>query len=136
MNRYEDMVGDPERQARRLCNFVGEDFEPHMLNPEFNNSSSVAWGKRGAAVGITDKSVGRWRGQLTESEAFVAQAVCRSTMKRLGYELETLRPNKLAVAKWFLSTPGYGCRALLAGRHKTGPLLPYLAKRVGPLMQR
>ena len=29
--RYEDLVADPEREARRLCRFLAEPFEPAML---------------------------------------------------------------------------------------------------------
>jgi hypothetical protein len=135
LNRYEDMVADPQQQVRILCDFLGEDFEHSMLDPKFSNSAAVPWGERGEVAGIVGSSVGRWREKLTDSEAFVAQTICGKTLKQMEYAPEPVRPNVLAVCRIILSAPICAIRAIAANRPTTEPLLSYLVKRIRPLLQ-
>ncbi len=38
--RYEDLVTEPERELRRLCDFIGEEYAPSMLD---SRGSAAAW---------------------------------------------------------------------------------------------
>ena len=124
LNRYEELVSDPERQVRKICKFIGEAFEPAMLEVDFHNSSQNV-----AAHGIYSDSIGRWREMLSHSEAFVAQTICRKGMQYMGYARATARPNMLAVMWHVITAPLAFCRALAASQWQHGPLFPYLAKR-------
>lgn len=59
--RYEDMVGDPEREARRLLNYMGLPWDPACLkfyqNKRAINTASLAQVRRQ----IYSSSRGRWR---------------------------------------------------------------------------
>lgn len=55
--RYEDLVARPEETVRSICVFIGEAFEPAMLQfPAFARS-----GAQFVEYPVRDSSVGRWR---------------------------------------------------------------------------
>ena len=67
--RYEDFVSDPEPSARRLCAFLGEDYDPAVLADRdrvggTHASREAAW-KDNVRNPITRASVGRFRSALT-----------------------------------------------------------------------
>jgi len=86
--RYEDLVRDPEPVVRRICDFLGEVFEPAMfayrerleLVPERER-----WiqGKLGRP--ISSDAVAVWRGKLSALECFCIEASLRADLERLGY---------------------------------------------------
>ena len=56
--RYEDLVAEPEQELRRVCDFVGEDYEPGMLEDRSGATGVAAaheWWK-GDATGPIDRS--------------------------------------------------------------------------------
>jgi hypothetical protein len=125
--RYEDLVRDPEATSRRLCAFLGEEFDPAMLRPGFNNSSlDIQSGE------IFSTSVDRWKGSLSASEAFVAQRLCRRAMRKFGYAPVQLSAPPLQVLWHFATAPVSALQGL--ANVQRGPLLPYVAKRIGLLL--
>lgn len=86
---YERLVAEPEAQLRALCAFLGEDLHPDMLRhferPAARRSAALSesWGATGRP--ITDASVGRWRGQLSEREVALVEHVAGDVMEALGY---------------------------------------------------
>ena len=129
LNRYEDLVREPQRQVRRLMDFIGEDFEPDMLEINFNNSSREI-----SESGIFSSSVGRWREVLPDSDAQVAQWICRAELRRLGYESEKVSAGVCATARHLLTAPVVAGRALAANRNRVGPIVPFLLKRIAAVM--
>lgn len=131
VNQYEAMVSDPEAQARKICAFVGEPYDPAMLDVSSENSSSenAQQEKR-----IFTSSIARWRGRLSHEEIILCQLMCGRLMSKFGYRLEPQPVNALAVAHYVLTLPGSTIRALTANRTKRGPLLPYLVKRIKSLI--
>lgn len=129
--RYEELVRRPEPTVRKICEFVGESFEPGMLEVDSNNSSA---GTRQG--GIYASSVGRWRDGLAEEDAHVAQLLTRKELERLGYSVEKTNANPVKVAATFLSTPFAFWRAIEANKEKRGPLIPYVIRRATPFLRR
>jgi hypothetical protein len=127
--KYENLVRDPECLTRQMCAFLGETFEPAMLNVSTHNSSEAV-----QLGGIFTSSVGKWRGRLTSEEVFIAQWVNRSEMLRLGYSLEKQKAILVRIAMILASSPYALFRALAANKDKRGPLVPYLAKRMAALL--
>jgi hypothetical protein len=121
--RYEDLVRAPEVQVRRLCQFVGESYDPAML--EVGNNSSWDVQERG----IFAASVGRWRSALSSVEIWIAQRIGGRHLRANGYETEPVQAPLTALAGSLLATPWALARALRANREKRGPLVPYLARR-------
>jgi len=126
---YESLVSEPEKSVRAMCSLAGEDFQSGMLETDYQNSSEET-----RAKGIFTSSIGRWREKLDPAEVAVAQHLAASQMRLLGYARESVHPNIFRVASTYLSAPFKLFLALKANAAMTGPLLPYLVKRVRSLV--
>jgi hypothetical protein len=86
---YERLVADPEGCVRRLCDFLGEEFDMGMLRffetDEAQKSASLSesWSNTGRPV--SQASVAQWREGLSDRERFLIELVARQEMTRLGY---------------------------------------------------
>lgn len=127
--RYEDLVADPEGTVRKICATIGEEYEPDMLAVDSHNSSIAA-----ESGGIFTSSVDRWRTELSQEEIAIGQHVAGSLLDRLGYEAIPVHAGRARLFALWLSTPFALVRALNANKGTRGPLLPYLARRVGALL--
>ncbi len=86
--RYEDLVREPEATVRRICDFLGEAFEPAMfayrermaLVPERER-----WIQGKLARPISADAIAVWRQKLTLAECFCIEASLRADLLRLGY---------------------------------------------------
>lgn len=100
--RYEDLVSDPETQLRRICEHLGIDFEPAML--EFHKRSDLGFTKgsehkMGTTMPVYTDSLSKWRKQITPEQLEVVEASLAEPMRVLGYELDNGQPTEKAVQK-------------------------------------
>lgn len=77
---YEDLCRDPEAELRRLCGFLGLEFDPLMLRPaervhHFVHSSASGYLKASNEIRLDE----RWREELTPSQL----AAIEAEMKRI-----------------------------------------------------
>lgn len=91
--RYEQLVIDPEPELRRLCDFLGEPFDPAMLSPHTRRDAGFTqreaeW-KSGTLRPITTSSIGRWRERLSPRAAAGVERVAGRQLTALRYPLET-----------------------------------------------
>jgi hypothetical protein len=87
--RYESLVADPEPVLRELCAFLGEDFEPAMLQPAAV-SDVVPEGKTwhgNLANDVSTDRVDAWRDDLEPWEIGLLEAVLRRSLRRWDYPL-------------------------------------------------
>ncbi len=129
--RYEDLVTDPVNTVKEICAKIGEDFEQDMLNVETYGSSHGNMGQ-----GIFSSSIGRWKTQLSQEEIWIAQEICQTQMKELGYELYQTKKDSLKILGHFANSPLALFRGLYANRHKRGPLMPYLFFRLAAIFKK
>jgi hypothetical protein len=94
--RYERLVADPQEEVRALCAFLDLEFQGDMLEVASRNSSYLTVGEEGRA-GISSGSVDRWREELTATEIWIAEWICRRAMRHLGYHPEGRFPGPAAV---------------------------------------
>jgi Sulfotransferase family len=90
--RYEDLVRDPAGVVREVCAFVGERYEPTMLDlggmPSYRDKLR-AGGEAGPDGSlISDAHVGRYRGRIPPSELAFLEARAGTLMRRFGYKLD------------------------------------------------
>jgi hypothetical protein len=89
--RFEQLVLEPQAVIEALCRFVGEDFEPAMLDTSVSgrqvNSRGVAWKDK---VGQPPDSsrVAVWRRQLSKPQNQLAEAVLGDRLAAYGYPQE------------------------------------------------
>ncbi len=90
--RYEDLVHEPEKYAREMCEFIGEAYEPDMLRfyeriPEHILAiPNLPLGKLNEPVATT--SIGNFR-QLPEADIAKIEAACAAGMAAMGYSFTT-----------------------------------------------
>jgi hypothetical protein len=83
--RFEDLVGDPQAQVSRICEFVGVAYRPDMLRVPRVGSSHLADGHE-SATGIDSAAAGNWRrGGLARAEIDLTEWVAGEQMAACGY---------------------------------------------------
>jgi hypothetical protein len=85
--RYEDLLAAPEPELRRICGFLGEPYEPAMLEyhrredaypTDERNTGAL---RRPVQAGNREK----WRAALTPRELRIFEAVAGAQLERYGY---------------------------------------------------
>jgi hypothetical protein len=90
--RYEELVRDPEPVLRRLTDYLGESYDPRML--EFHTGAIAQ--RRGATrdhapLGkpISDQYIGIYRNLLSTRDQGIFAAVAGDELRAAGYDLDT-----------------------------------------------
>lgn len=89
--RYEDLVKQSAVKLREVCEFLGETYEPSMLNQHLLAQDRIAPDSRFFAnvrKPINTDSIGRGRRELKPQDRRLIQYVCGSLMGRIGYAQE------------------------------------------------
>jgi hypothetical protein len=85
---YEGLITEPEAQLRRLCSFLGEDFDPRMLEPGAVRDRLVpdrkTWHANTAGPLLAAR-VDSWRFELSEADVAFLEAVAGRELRRAGY---------------------------------------------------
>ena len=77
--RFEDLLSDPEHSVRNLCEQLGLEFEPAMLDVGRINSSHAS-SVGGAEKGFQTGAIDQWRDKLSPSEIAITERICASQM--------------------------------------------------------
>ena len=94
--RFEDLLASPEGELRGVCEFLGIPFDQSMLRvPQVGSSGGP---DRPDRKGIDRNRAGSWRkGGLSDAELFLCQRLTGPLMRRHGYPVEPVAPNRLRV---------------------------------------
>jgi hypothetical protein len=87
--RYEDLVSQPERELRRICAFIGEDYEPSMLDVREAASAVAAdheWWKESVSGPLQTTSVGRWHEEMSADARRFAALHLAEYLREHSYE--------------------------------------------------
>ena len=88
--RYEDLLADPEKTLRELCEFVDIEFLDDMLQPEkgrHEHQPSSLTGKQQKAFDA--EAAVRWQRVISRFDNFLVASATRSSMRELGYDPAT-----------------------------------------------
>ncbi|MGA2213429.1 MAG: sulfotransferase [Bryobacteraceae bacterium] len=109
--RYEELVTQPEPQLQRICAFVGEDYSPAMLVPNWDPSAELFWFRR-AEEPVTTERLGTWRDELTPDQVALIEWVVGREMQTFAYEASGHRPRRWSILREFASAArdGFGKR--------------------------
>lgn len=83
--RYEQLVAQPEQELRRICAFVGEEYSPAMLVPNWDPTADLPWFRR-AEEPVTTGRLGKWREELTADQVALVEWYVGSHMEKFGYQ--------------------------------------------------
>jgi hypothetical protein len=132
--RYEDLVSEPERHLRAICDFIDEPYTPEMLTfdgaPVFRDKGSNSSYGRRATRTISSDSVGKYRDVLSVTDIAFVQMVASDEMARYGYEIEPQHlPPGLRVRFVLGNVPWESCRLVAwrtreAVRNRRGRAVP------------
>jgi hypothetical protein len=89
--RFEDLVTSPVETLEKLCGFLGETFEPGMLDTSATgaeiNARNVPW-KAKVSEAVDGRRVGAWRSEISRDENCLAEAVLGDRLLAYGYPLD------------------------------------------------
>ena len=88
--RYEDLLTEPERVLRGLCEFIETDFRDEMLEPQkgrHEHQPSSLTGKRQKA--FDPAAATRWGTVISPADYWLISSLTRGSMKKLGYAPKT-----------------------------------------------
>lgn len=118
--RYEDLIDEPERVIRELCDFVGEPFCEAML--QFHESGNAAVPRKEIHHQLNKplnrERVARWKRDLSRYQVRVFEAVAGPLLARLGYEVVNPDARISALDRWL----GHTGNKLLWWRPFTRPV--------------
>lgn len=83
--RYEDLVADPERVLRHVCERIGEPYSSSMLASDGTPAEGKEWWFRRAYQGVTPNRVNKWRESLSEKETSIVEWLAGPQMEQFGY---------------------------------------------------
>lgn len=90
--RFEDLILSPEAELGKLCQFLGEAFEPAMLDTSETgkqvNSRNVAW-KNKSSQPIDRSRIEVWRSELTAGQNKLIEALLGDRLTAYGYPVES-----------------------------------------------
>lgn len=88
--RYEDLVVDPARWAREICEFLQLPFDERMLRFHETATEEVPEGSKSwhqsTLQPISSSRIGRWRQCYSPEEIGLIEIACKGEMRRWGYE--------------------------------------------------
>ncbi len=94
--RYEDLVDDTERELRRICAFLGEEFDPGMLESHISQSKEISilkkefHSKLNRVPSVCDKA--RWKKEMHPLEVAVVESHTGQVMTLVGQKPSSCLP--------------------------------------------
>jgi hypothetical protein len=89
--RYEDLTAEPEQHVRRMCDFLRIPFTEEMLAVEKTSEKKLVADQKdwftNVWAGINQKSVGKWRREMSPAQQRLFAAVAEEQLRFHGYEL-------------------------------------------------
>jgi len=90
--RYEDLVDEPQIQAKRLCEFIGVPFEGSMVRL---NRATENLGDTKGSTQIVSGNYGKYQTQMNGAELERVESYCAEGLRLVGYAVEQYKgPNQ------------------------------------------
>jgi hypothetical protein len=133
--RYEDLLANPEQELRRVCEFLGEPFDPNMLayHKTPKTSPSERRNAHNLAQPVMSTNMEKWRTEMTPRDLRLFEAVAGDTLGRYGYACALDHPR---VPSWeslscrYLEHPALRVSAILRNRQGRRLVLQALRLRL------
>lgn len=129
--RFEDLVASPEKTVGGICDFLGLEYDPGMLDIPFSASSFAAddIGSRGIRKDTAERSLRS--GGLSPAETVICQETCGSLMARFEYS-----PREVPCPQWrlvasHLSLPFKLSLSLFLNLHRMRSVADAVKRRLG-----
>ena len=93
--RYESLIDDPARELRAICAFLGESYEPEMIDYHRTARERIPANSHffsNVRNPLSRQRVGRWQQEMELADQRVVQYVAGKLLAELGYTLADLGP--------------------------------------------
>lgn len=128
--RYEDLVSDPEAQLRGICDFLGEAFEPQML--QFHQRPASEQGFRDDEVwkqntlrALEPGRIEQWQTGLTAAQIKLIESLAGARLEKFGYRpIEVSAGSFQRWSTWITDQVQWGAElvaGLFKGRRRRRP---------------
>lgn len=92
---FEDLIRHPEATLRSVCAFIGEDFQPQMLEmggaEEHREKMMRSARETKSGSPLSDEHIGIYRRDLSKFDLAFMQSIARSSLREFGYQVEDVR---------------------------------------------
>lgn len=105
---YEKLVEDSEKELKRICEFLGEDYSPKMLEYYKDSKKAIPEDRKGQhynADSAPKKSrTYAWKKEMSPMNIAIFNLYARPSLQELGYEIPEISIGKmrLALARFFI----------------------------------
>ncbi|MBD0404487.1 sulfotransferase [Flammeovirga sp. EKP202] len=99
---FEDLVTDPKKNLKKICEFINIPFNENLLNVEQIGSSH---GNDSKNIGIDSTKALSSYGGLNNSEIYICEKVTNKNLVKLGYQFSNEKPNPFTMLYYFVSFP-------------------------------
>jgi len=114
---YEDLVANPEKELRPICEFLDEEYLPVMAQPQQLAQSNVEPGSFHDPLRKPPSThrIARWQREMKPADLYLFQSLAGSLLQQLGYPLaELTKPSSSEYLRHVYLAGKY--RVLQAGR--------------------
>lgn len=84
---FEELVQNPKKELKKICNFLKIDFDPILLKPTFFGNITTGNNYDGEKKSsISKKNSGRWKIRLNSYEVSIIEFFLKDMMKNFNYK--------------------------------------------------
>ncbi len=92
--RYEDLINEPELHLREICKFLGETYEPAMVNFHLNAEQNIPGYKQPwhykTSKPLSAKFIGQWQEELSKNEVHSLEWCAGKELTKWNYPTEKI----------------------------------------------
>ncbi len=107
---YESLVENSEEELKRICEFLGEDYSPQMLEYYKDSDKAIPEDRKGQHYNA-DSAPKRsrsyaWKKEMSSTNIAIFNLYAHHSLKELGYEIPNIQIPKirLAIIRFFIFT--------------------------------
>lgn len=112
--RFEDILRQPRLELEKICDFLGEEFEPTQLEPAQSSNVIPQWEQNWKNKAEETLDIGRieaWRKSSDQKQLWIMNSMMGPMLERMGYADTTLKGCPPAIrTKLFLQKIPYAKR--------------------------
>jgi len=86
--KFEDILRQPRPELEKICDFLGEEFEPTQLEPEQSSSVIPHWEKKWknkAVETLDSERIEAWRKSSDQKQIWIMNSMMGTMLERVGY---------------------------------------------------
>lgn len=126
--KFEDLTHNPKQSLRKICGFIGVDYQDSILEVPQIGSSNISDNTK--KVGINKNVTGKWKKGLSSAEISICQKINKEKIQKYGYEWSNTKANPLSISLLIVSLPFKAGLALFLNLGRSKSILRSVMKRM------